>query len=213
MMTATTETVRSTAPQTGSPEENGARAGLYALLSHLFHARPDAQLLQQLAAAESLIEDESAALGASWRALCAAARSTDAQAAAKQFDALFVSPGQPAVSLYASSYMSGRRRGQLLAELRDDLAALGYTRAEDSTEYEDHLAALCDVMRGLIADEAQDPEAFVCQREFFQVYVAPWTSRLFEKVVAASADAELYRCAAGFADAFITHETQYFDLA
>jgi TorA maturation chaperone TorD len=194
-------------------EENGVRAGLYAVLSHLFHARPGAQLLRQLAEAESLIGDTAGALGRSWRALCAAARATPAEAAGAQFDALFVSPGMPAVSLYASSYMQGRRRGQLLAELREDLARLGFARAESSAEYEDHLAALCDVMRGLIAEEAEDPQAFERQRGFFRDYLGPWYGGLSEKIAAASADAAFYRSVACFADAFLTHETQYFDLA
>lgn len=213
MMTATTETARSMPPQADVPEENGARAGLYAVLSHLFHARPDAQLLQRLAAAESLIDDEAGALGQSWRALCAAAREATAGSAGEQYDALFVSPGLPAVSLYASSYMQGRRRGQLLAELREDLALFGFTRAGHSAEYEDHFAALCDVMRGLIAEEAEDPQAFERQRVFFRDYLGPWHSRLSDKIIAASPDADFYPSVARFADAFLTHETQYFDLA
>ena len=213
MMTATTETARSGAPQADLLEENGARAGLYAVLSHLFHARPDAQLLQGLAAAESLIEDESGVLGDSWRALCAAARDTTTGEAGAQFDALFVSPGLPAVSPYASSYTRGRRRGQLLAELREDLALLGFERAEGSTEYEDHFAALCDVMRGLIAEELGDAEAFERQRTFFRDYLGPWYSGLSEQILAAVPEADFYSSVARFTDAFLTHETQYFDLA
>ena len=101
---------------------------------------------------------------------------------------------------------------KLLAELRGDLAKIGYARAEDSTEYENHLAALCDVMRGLIGEEAVSPEAADQQQEFFQHYLAPWYGKLFEKIDK-SESADFYRKVARVADAFLTHESQYFELA
>jgi TorA maturation chaperone TorD len=57
----------------------------------------------------------------------------------------------------SGSFISQRLR--LLAELRGDLAKLGFARAEHSNEYEDHLAALCDVMRGLVGEEAVSSDA------------------------------------------------------
>lgn len=214
-MISATATSRITEPCRPSVNEEGqgVRSALYASLSHLFAARPGAGLLQQIAAADTLIAADAATpLSEAWRALCDAAASADAAAAAEEFDALFVSPGLPAVSLYASSYMSGRQRGQLLAELRDDLARAGYARAEDSCEYEDHFSALCDVMRGLIAEEAMSDDAFARQQAFFRAYLAPWHSRLFEAVSRAG-EHRFYRSVARFADAFLTHESEYFELA
>src|SRR5205085_11567925 len=54
-----------------APEEE-ARANFYALLSRLFYAPPDAQLLQALAGADEL-DGEDEALAARWRHLIAAA--------------------------------------------------------------------------------------------------------------------------------------------
>jgi TorA maturation chaperone TorD len=108
--------------------------------------------------------------------------------------------------------MSGRLRGQMLAELREDLARIGYARTEDSNEYEDHFSALCDVMRGLIGESAMSEDAAGQQQVFFQHYLASWHGRLFEKVDQA-AGADFYRKVARVADAFLTHETQYFELA
>jgi len=212
MMTATTENATGAIPEAAATGENGVRAALYGVFAHLFAERPDASLLESIADAESMIVAEDSTLATEWRALCAAAEAFNPAAVVAEFDALFVSPGQPPVSLYASSYMSGRERGQLLAELRGDLARIGYARAEGSNEYEDHLAALCDVMRGLIGEEAVSTEAADQQQEFFQHYLSPWYGKLFEKI-SRSEGADFYRQVARVADAFLTHESQYFELA
>lgn len=212
MMTATTERAKGVSPEAQIQEENGARAGLYAVLSHLFAARPSASLLRHIADAQDMIDADASGLGSAWQALALAAESADPAAVAAEYDALFVSPGLPPVSPYASSYMQGRERGQLLAELRGELARLGYARAEDSFEYEDHLAALCDVMRGLIAEEALSDDAFERQQAFFRQYLAPWHERLSASV-AASGDAAFYSTVSRFADAFFINEFRYFELA
>jgi TorA maturation chaperone TorD len=202
-----------TAPVSAEMEDNGARAALYGALSHLLFSAPSPEFLQQIAGSRDAVSDDASPLALTWRALCDMAGNADAVAVRSEFDTVFVSPGKPPVSLYASSYMAGRLRGQLLAELRDDLARMGYARAEDSTEYEDHLSALCDVMRGLIVDDADaDPAAsFAAQQVFFRNYLAPW----FSKVCAAINDCEqtaFYRPAAAFAHAFFINESEYFEL-
>jgi TorA maturation chaperone TorD len=213
-MIATAENHSShTAPVSAEIEGNGARAALYGVLSHLFFSAPSPEFLQQIAGSRDAVSDDASPLALAWRALCDTAGHADATAVRGEFDTVFVSTGKPPVSLYASSYMAGRLRGQLLAELRDELARMGYARAEDSSEYEDHLSALCDVMRGLIVDDANaDPAAaFAAQQLFFRNYLAPW----FSKVCAAINDCEqtaFYRPAAAFAHAFFINESEYFEL-
>lgn len=200
-----------TAPVAGT-EEHGARAALYGVLSHLFFSAPSPTFLQQIAGSCDAVGDDASPLPAAWRDLCDTASRADATAVRSEFDTVFVSTGKPPVSLYASSYMAGRLRGQLLAELRDDLARTGYARAEESSEYEDHLSALCDVMRGLIVDEATPADAaFTAQQVFFRNYLAPW----FHTVCAAindSGQTAFYRPVAAFAHAFFTNESEYFEL-
>jgi TorA maturation chaperone TorD len=212
MMTATTENATGAIPEAAAAGENGVRAALYGVFAHLFADRPDAALLQCIADSEAMIVAQDSALSTAWHALCAEAASIDPAAVVDAFDALFVSAGKPAVSLYASSYMSGRERGQVLAELRGDLAKLGFARAEHSSEYEDHFAALCDVMRGLVDEEAVSSDAAAQQEAFFHHYLAPWCGQLFEKIDKAGS-AGFYRKVARAADAFMTHESQYFELA
>ena len=212
MMTATTEHATGAIPEAAATGENGVRAALYGVFAHLFADRPSAELLERIAEADQMIVAEDSALVREWQSLCAAAAAASPAAVAAEYDALFVSTSLPPVSLYASSYMSGRLRGQMLAELREDLARIGYARAEDSNEYEDHFSALCDVMRGLIGESAMSEDAAGQQQVFFQHYLAPWHGRLFEKVDQATG-ADFYRKVARVADAFLTHETQYFELA
>ena len=212
MMTATTEHATGTIPEAAAAGENGVRAALYGVFAHLFADRPSAELLERIAEADQMIVAEDSVLAREWQSLSAAAAAASPASVAAEYDALFVSTSLPPVSLYASSYMSGRLRGQVLAELREDLARIGYARAEDSNEYEDHFSALCDVMRGLIGEAALSEEAAEQQQDFFQHYLAPWHGRLFEKVDQA-AGADFYRKVARVADAFLTHETQYFELA
>lgn len=199
-------------PVSAGTEEHAARAAFYGVLSHVFFFAPTPDFLQQLAATRDAITDDASPLALAWRGLCDSAGRADAAAVRGEFDEVFVSTGKPPVSLYASSYMSGRLRGQLLAELRDELARMGYARAEESTEYEDHLSALCDVMRGLIVDETDPAAAFDAQQVFFRDYLAPW----FSKVCTAINDAgqtAFYRPVAAFAHAFFINESEYFELA
>lgn len=211
-MIATAEHHSSHTASVAGVEEHAARAALYGVLSHLFFSAPSPTFLQQIADAQDTVADDASPLAMAWRGLCKAAGNADAAAVRSEFDEVLVSTGKPPVSLYASSYMAGRLRGQLLAELRDDLARMGYARAEDSSEYEDHLSALCDVMRGLIVDDADPAAAFAAQQRFFRDYLAPW----YGKVCAAIQDSgqtAFYRPVAAFTQAFFANESEYFELA
>lgn len=210
-MIATAENHSShTAPVAGT-EEQAARAALYGVLSHLFFSAPSPTLLQQIAGSGDAVSDDASPLAVAWRALCAAAGNADAAALRHEFDEVFVSTGKPPVSLYASSYMAGRLRGQLLAELREDLARMGYARAAESSEYEDHLSALCDVMRGLIVDDSAAPDVVAAQQVFFRHYLAPWYGKVCAAVIESPLTA-FYRPVAQFAQAFLTNESEYFEL-
>lgn len=211
MMTLTIKNDSGTSPIVAA-EENGARAALYGVLAHLFIDSPSAELLRRLADTLPLIADDASPLATAWGALTRTAGIADVAAVRGEFDEVFVSPGRPPVSLYASSYMAGRQRGQLLAELRDDLALIGYARAAESSEYEDHLSALCDVMRGLVAEEAESADGFEKQQVFFRDYLAPWHGQVCEAIVQ-SEQTVFYRAVAKFANAFFANEAEYFELA
>ncbi len=212
MMTATQDTADRLSPMTiGWSDEHAARAAVYGVLAHFFLQAPSPELLKHTAAAEALIAGDGSPLGVAWHGLCLAARAADVERVREEFESIFVSTGRPTVSLYASTYMNSARRGSVLADLREDLARTGYARTSEVTEYEDHLSALCEVMRGMIAEEPENA-ATDEPREFFQRYLAPWFAAACD-AIDQSGQAVFYRPVARFANAFFINEAAYFDLA
>jgi TorA maturation chaperone TorD len=151
------------------PPEEQARADFYALLSRLFYAPPDAALLQGLASADELhAEDEM--LATRWRELTAAAALMEPEAARDEYDTAFVGTGRAPVTLYTSAYVIRNSSEMPLAQLRGQLATLGLARRGDAGEPEDHIAALCDAMRHLIALQERSLEE---QKRFFERWIEP----------------------------------------
>ena len=191
--------------------EELARAELYGLLARLWMAAPDEALLAQFRVAVTQAPQQGAFLEAPWGALVAAMRATSVDAAAAEYDALFQGVGKPEVFLYGSFYLSGFLNERPLAALREALAALGLARDETRGETEDHIAAVCEVMRYLIAGD----DAAVCnlerQRRFFRAQLQPWGEKLCD-AVQAHPRAQLYAALAAFTRAFLQVETQGFDL-
>ena len=166
---------------TADDGEELARAELYGLLARLWMAAPDEALLGQFRVAVTQAPQQGAFLEAPWGALVAAMRATSVDAAAAEYDALFQGVGKPEVFLYGSFYLSGFLNERPLAALRDELAALGLARDETRGETEDHIAAVCEVMRYLIAGD----DIAVCnleqQRRFFRQHVQTWVEALCDK--------------------------------
>lgn len=188
--------------------EEQARSNLYGLLAHLLFAPPEHALLQALAAADSLPSQQADnPLEAAWEKLTAAAGLISADAVAEEFDSLFVSAGTPLLNPYASLYLSGFMMEKPLAALRADLARLGIARIGSSAELEDHLAALCETMRILIANR----QTLEKQRDFFEKHIASWYERCLIDIRLAKG-ANFYRLVAGFGQAFLDIEMQAFEM-
>lgn len=96
-----------------------------------------------------------------------------------------------------------------LAELRTDLARLGFERDETVREPEDHVAALCETMSLLIA---ADDVPFEAQREFHHRHVAPWMGRFFADLAQAQS-ARFYRAVGLLGEEFMKLERSYFGMA
>ena len=192
--------------------EDQARADFYALLARLFADAPDAALLTAIAGAEPLApaapptrRDAGADLAAAWDALRAASAAMDAGAASEEFQTLFVGVGRSEVSLYASHYL-GPQSGRPLAEIRAALAELGLARRPGSSEYEDHLAALLETMRMLVAGDGERPPAELRDSAmFFDRHVAPWVFACCTAIDESSV-ANYYRRVAQFTRCFLALE-------
>ena len=121
-------------------EDEQARAELYGLLARLWLSPPDNAVLAEFRLAVRDVPDTGAPLDAPWRALVATLRATDVPHATVEHDALFGGVGKPEVFLYGSYYLSGFLNERPLAQLREDLTAMGLSRddyTKFSKDYED----------------------------------------------------------------------------
>jgi len=192
-------------------EEDQARADLYALIARLFYAGPDAALLAAIAGADEIAgEDDSAPLGAAWRALGAAAAAMDAEAARQEYDSVFIGTGKAEITPYASHYLAQSLQERVLVRLRDTLSAMGLKKNQPAAEYEDHFSGLCEVMRHLIAAGSSDV-AVQRQRKFFIEYLNPWYADFYAAVMA-TPNTNFYKHVAVFTKTFLDVEAGSFEM-
>jgi TorA maturation chaperone TorD len=193
------------------PEEDQARADVYALLSYLFLAPPDASLLTSLAGQHAIEPTFNAGpLALAMHRIFAAANAVDSFAVREEFDALFVSTGTPLLNPYGSRYLCGFMNDAPLAALREDLARLGLARRPSAWETEDHLGVLCETMRMLIAGTADfPPQTLDMQKAFFERHLEPWVSRCLADISDAG-PANFYRVLAELAAVFFEVEAEGF---
>jgi len=191
-------------------EEDKARAEHYAVLSRLFSSAPDAEFLRKLPALAATWGNSRNALGQAWLVLGDAARFVDAEQLEDEYTRLFLTIGRPDVMLFGSFYMAGFLMEGPVVELRADLAELGLGRRLGVTESEDHIAALCDVMRHLIVT-GPDAAGLGRQQLFFTRHIAPWFEALCDALERAP-DARFYPRAAALVRAFFEIERLAFDM-
>lgn len=188
------------------PPEEQARANFYALLARLFYAPPDEALLKAISVEK--LEGEEASVSRSWDELARAAESADAEAVREEYETAFIGTGKAPVTLYTSAYTIRYSSEVPLAELRGELAALGLARRAEAREPEDHIAALCDTMRHLVAEQKRDLDE---QRRFFSRWIAPAVEPLCTAIDHAPSTC-FYKLVGRFAKAFLTLEQLAFEM-
>ena len=194
------------------PPEEAARGDFYALLGRLFLSGPDQALLHSLAHAGDLDAGGDRALAKAWHELVQASSVMDEEAAAEEYDALFVAVGKAPVSVYAGFYTGAMAIDHPRVRLQAELGALGLARREHATEPEDHFAALFDVMRVLAAGGAGRTSAKIeVQKRFFESYLGAGAVKFFDAVISC-AHANYYRKVAAFGLAFTAIEAESFEL-
>ena len=171
-------------------EVDQQRARLYALLGRFLARPPGRELLAQVAT----LRDDGGGDGPLGRALgelAELAGSTSEAGAEREYNALFIGVDRGELVPYASYYLTGFLNDRPLARLRQDMQALGLERAPGVAEPEDHVAALCEIMAGLITGAfGESPE--IGQRRFFERNLGSWAGRFFGDLEQAEA-ATLYR--------------------
>jgi TorA maturation chaperone TorD len=197
----------------GIVPEDRARGEIYALLGNLFYRPPSKDLLQAIATGLGICDDGvDSGFCQAWCSLRRAAAEADEEAVRTEYDSAFIGTGRQPVMLFGSFYLTGFLNEKPLAYLRDELAKMGLTRRDDSHETEDHISALCDVMRLLVAgDPERPPTGLDAQRDFFVRQINPWFAQLCDAVIGAG-ETRFYKHVARFAREFFIIENESFNM-
>ena len=186
--------------------EDRARANFYGLISRLFYAPADPNLLAEICG--SGVAGDGGGLYGAWRGLQEACRGAFPAVVRQEYDNVFVGVGRAAVTPYLSGYAEASGPDRYLVRLREQLAAWGLGRREGVFEVEDHVSGVSDVMRWLI----QERRPLEQQREFFEVFVYRGAIP-FCAAVHKAPFASFYRPVAAFAASFFELEKAAFEMA
>ena len=137
-------------------------------------------------------------------------RDANEHAVNSEFFNLFVGVGRGDVLPYASYYLTGFLHERPLARVREDLDRLGIARAGGTSEPEDHIAILCEVMAGLAGGTFEAD--FAEQAKFFERHLKPWAGRLFVDLELAK-QATFYRAVGRVGRIFMELESEAFALS
>lgn len=187
--------------------EDELRASQYRLLARFLAKPPDAPLLKLV---EGFTGDETD-LGQALALLARLARNSSESKASEEFQELFIGMGRGELIPYGSYYMTGFLNEKPLALLRRDMAVLGMARADDISEPEDHIAALCEMMAGLIMGDFGETLDLAEQKRFFDQHMAPWATQFFTDLENAKS-ATLYTPVGTLGRVFMDIETTAFSM-
>ncbi len=161
--------------------EDRLRADLYNFLGVLLARPADEMMLVQT----SELTGDDSALGQAVSGLARVAKASKPKAVEREFNALFIGLGRGELLPYASYYLTGFLNEKPLARLRQDMAALQVTRADNVFEPEDSMASLMETMGGLIVGRFGEPASLERQRTFFNNHIAPWATHFYSDLEAA----------------------------
>lgn len=161
--------------------EEELRSQLYRLLAFFLHKPPDADGL----AIAAEMQGDDTDLGKAIAAFAQIAAKSDPAAITQEYHDLFVGIGRGELLPYGSYYLTGFLHEKPLAKLRNDMAQLGIERRENVKEPEDHIAAICEMMSGLIAGDFAAAVDLDRQKQFFNAHVGSWAKHFFTDLEAA----------------------------
>jgi len=188
--------------------EDAARANLYGLVSRLFYAPADANLLAEISRSGENGEGEGDRdLNAAWRGLKEACRNAFPPVVRQEYDTLFVGVGKSQVTPYLSGYAEPTSPDRFLVRLRGQLAEWGLGRRESVFEVEDHISGVSDAMRWLIENLRSPAE----QQQFFESFIY-FGAIKFCAAVQNAPSASFYKPVSALAVSFLEIEKAAFDI-
>lgn len=179
-------TGRGTAGFSPLGEEDLARASVYGLLASALEAPVGADWLDVVGA----LDGGEGELGAALGELSRLARDADPAQLARDYHDLFIGVGRGELVPYGSFYLTGFLNEKPLARLRADMRRLGIERDPEVKEPEDHIAAECQIMAGLIRGEFGEGSSGEAS-SFFRDHLGIWAGYFFRDLAATSVG-ELY---------------------
>lgn len=188
-------------------EEDALRAQIYRLLAFYLRQAPDRAGLD-LAAGMS---GDDSALGQAINGLARVAKATKPDEISQEYHNLFIGVGRGELLPYASYYLTGFLNEKPLAKLRNDMSELGIERQEGVKEPEDHMAALCEMMAGLIENEFGAVGELEQQKRFFAAHLSSWARHFFTDLEAAQSSV-FYAMLGSAGKAFIDIEEAAFEM-
>ncbi|WP_170784487.1 TorD/DmsD family molecular chaperone [Ruegeria lacuscaerulensis] len=171
----------SEAQQMDVSAEDRLRADFYNFLGLLLAGPPDQMLLDQMVG----LSGDDGDLGQAIQAMARVAKVTKPAAAEREFNALFIGLGRGELLPYASFYLTGFLNEKPLAQLRNDMAVRGITRAQNVYEPEDNIASLMEMMAGMIVGRFGSPASLDDQKAFWNKHIGPWATHFYSDLESA----------------------------
>jgi len=191
----------------GVQEEDLLRANLYEFLATLLRVEPSDEVVFQV----TELSGDNTPIGQASSTLAHLAQKMDASSVRNEFVDLFIGVGRGELLPYCSYYLTGFLNEKPLANLRQDMAAIGIVRADGVKDPEDHIASLCDMMAGLIRGQFNRPFTLAEQASFFKKHLAPWAGLFFSDLETAK-NAVFYAPVGSIGKAFMDIESKSFDM-
>ena len=188
-------------------EEDDLRAQLYEFLATLLRIEPTDAVVQQV----SQLSGDDSPIGQASSTLAHLAKQMDGSAVRAEYVDLFIGVGRGELLPYCSYYLTGFLNEKPLANLRQDMAAIGIVRAEGVKDPEDHIASLCDMMAGLIRGQFSRSFTLAEQASFHKKHLAPWAGLFFSDLESAK-NAVFYAPVGTIGKAFMDIESKSFDM-
>ena len=188
-------------------DEDALRAQLYRLLSSFMTTAPTAELLE----AGALLEGDDSDLGQCINTFAHLCKQTDASAAEREYHDLFIGVGRGELLPYASYYLTGFLHEKPLAKLRQDMEALGLEANKDQTEPEDHIAAITEMMAGLIDGSLRTALTLDEQKKLFEAHLHSWAPHFFRDLEGAKSSV-LYAALGKIGRVFLEIEAAAFSM-
>jgi len=164
-------------------EEDMLRAQLYQMLAHFLGNPPSKQDLDSLAA----MSGDASPLGEAIAGLAKIAGKTDVALVGQEYQDLFIGVGRGELLPFGSYYLTGFLHEKPLAALRKDMQRLGIARRQSVKVPEDHIAAIFEMMSGMIEGKYGTVYDLDEQREFFKKHVGSWAKHFMADLEGAKA--------------------------